>query len=130
MGRQERRASTRAHFNTTASLLFENGGYPDCETGNLSVKGVFVAGITGQSVGDVCSVELHLAGSSSDLVLRMQGEVVRVEKDGLGIKFSEIDLDSFYHLKNIIYYNSDHADDAGPALAAGAQETGFTDDFE
>ncbi|MEW6428749.1 MAG: PilZ domain-containing protein [Thermodesulfobacteriota bacterium] len=129
MGRQERRASTRVHFSTTASLHFTQGDYPDCETGNLSVKGVFVRGVSGRNIGDGCSVELHLSGSSSDLVLRMQGEVARVQADGVGIKFSEIDLDSFYHLKNIIYYNSDHAEEAGATRAAGPRDSEF-DGFE
>ena len=40
----------------------------------------------------------------------MRGEVVRVDPGGLALHFTEIDADSFYHLKNIIYYNSKDPD--------------------
>ena len=49
----------------------------------------------------------------------MKGEVVRVEPDGLALHFSEIDFDSFYHLKNIIYYNSEDPDQVDLELTDG-----------
>jgi hypothetical protein len=33
--------------------------------------------------------------------------VARLDRDGLGIEFSEIALDSFMHLHKIVSYNSD-----------------------
>lgn len=111
MADDERRRSTRVLFQATVTLHFDDADFPDRETSDLSIKGVFVQGITGRSIGDRCAVELHLAGTSSQLLLRMDGEVVRVEKNGIAIKFSEIDLDSFYHLRNIVYYNSENPDE-------------------
>ena len=106
----ERRRSTRVFFHTTASLHFEDADFSDCETANLSIKSVFIKGITGRALGDQCEIELHLSGSSSQLSLQMQGEVTRIVDGGIGIKFFETDLDSFYHLKNIVYYNSGNPD--------------------
>ncbi len=40
----------------------------------------------------------------------MKGEVVRVEEDCIALYFFEIDLDSFFHLRNIVYYNTEDAD--------------------
>ena len=111
MTHDDRRRSTRVPFQTTATLHFDDADFPRRETADLSVKGIFVLGVAGRDRGDECAVELHLSGTSSELVLRMRGEVVRVQPDGVAIKFFEIDLDSYYHLKNIVYYNSENPDE-------------------
>ena len=107
----EKRKNTRVPFHSTISVRFPDQTFDHCETQDLSLKGVFVKGVTGpRAEGDQCELSLHLSGATSDLSLHMRGEVVRTRKDGVGLHFSEIDLDSFYHLKNIIYYNSDDPD--------------------
>ncbi len=106
----ERRKNTRVAFQTTADISFANKNYRQCETENLSLKGMSVKGITGHVMGEVCDVALALSGSSSKLVLSMAGEIVRVDENGIALHFTDIDLDSFYHLKNIVYYNADDPD--------------------
>jgi hypothetical protein len=106
----ERRKNTRVAFQTTTDLSFANKNYRQCETENLSLKGMSVKGITGHASGETCDVSLALSGSSSKLVLEMKGEIVRVEKNAIALHFTDIDLDSFYHLKNIVYYNADDPD--------------------
>lgn len=112
-----RRKNSRVPFQATISLDFPNKSHEECETRDLSIKGVFVVGVTGHQAGDKCLVSLRLAGSTSNLTLKMKGEVVRVKEDGLGLHFYEIDLDSFYHLKNILYYNSGDPDKLQEELA-------------
>lgn len=133
MPKDERRKSTRVFFQTLANLHFADAEFSGCETSDLSIKGVFVPGISGRKIGDRCAVELQLSGASHEISLNMQGEVVRVEAKGLGIKFSEIDLDSFYHLKNIVYYNSENPDeltgDEDPSFGFEYEE-GIKDDFQ
>ena len=110
MADDNRRKSTRVYFQTTANLHFDDADFTNCETADLSIKGVFVMGISGRAIGDRCAIQLQLSGSSQQLVLDMQGEVARLGPKGIGIKFLEIDLDSFNHLKNIVYYNSENPD--------------------
>ena len=110
MGNNEKRKNTRVTFQTSADLKFIDTSYSKCETENLSVKGVSVLGITGHQVGEKCELNLALSGSTSELRLEMKGEIVRVEENGVALHFTEIDLDSFYHLKNIVYYNSEDPD--------------------
>ncbi|MDH4320226.1 MAG: PilZ domain-containing protein [Desulfobulbaceae bacterium] len=118
----EKRHNTRVPFHTTITVRFHDKTFAHCETRDLSLKGVFVMGVTGpRAKGDRCELSLHLSGTSSDLSLQMRGEVVRVLDDGVGLHFSEIDLDSFYHLKNIIYYNSPDPDALGEELADDAR---------
>ena len=110
MNEQDRRKNTRVIFQTTADLKFSDQEFMDCETQDLSVKGIAVWGIKGPESGDQWEVSLHLSGTSSDLCLAMKGEVVRVEEDCIALHFFEIDLDSFFHLRNIVYYNTEDAD--------------------
>ena len=110
METDNRRRNSRVPFQATITLHFSDKTYEECETHDLSIKGVFVAGVTCHNVGDNCDVALHLVGATSDLALKMRGEVVRVEENGLALHFFETDLDSFYHLKNILYYNSEKPD--------------------
>ena len=105
-----KRKNSRVPFHATITLNFPNQKHEECETVDLSLKGVFVVGLTGHSIGEKCRASLRLIGSTSDLTLKMKGEVVRIEANGMGLHFFETDLDSFYHLKNILYYNSENPD--------------------
>ncbi len=40
----------------------------------------------------------------------MEGRIVRAEKEGVAIEFSEIDTDRFFHLRNIVALNSGDAE--------------------
>ena len=108
---KERRRNTRVPFQTTADVIFSDTcRYDQCATENLSVTGVSVIGITKHSIGETCDLSLALSGCTSHLRLNMKGKIVRVDADRIAVHFIEIDLDSFYHLKNIIYYNSNDPD--------------------
>lgn len=107
---KERRKNTRVPFQTIADVVFADKHYNNCATENLSVKGISVVGITDRKLGETCDLSLALNGSTSLNRLSMKGEVVRADAEGIALHFTEIDLDSFYHLKNIIYYNSEDPD--------------------
>ena len=52
MADDNRRKSTRVYFQTTANLHFDDADFTNCETADLSIKGVFVMGISGRAIGD------------------------------------------------------------------------------
>ena len=110
MTQQERRKNARVKFKTTVNLQFNDHLYEQCAISNLSVKGLFAQGITDRNQGEKCKINLQLTGSSSELILTMTGVIVRTTPEGIGIHFEEINFDSFYHLKNIVYYNSEDPD--------------------
>lgn len=118
MAGKERRRNTRVLFQATADLKFPDKSYVNCETSDLSLKGLFAAEVHGHEPGETCDVVLNLSGMTSDIKLRMKGKVVRQEAGGIGLKFFEIDLDSFLHLKNIVYYNSEDPDKLNEELAS------------
>lgn len=77
---------------------------------NLSMKGMFLT--TGDKLlgSDILYIEILLTGSSSKLEIRLKGRKVRQTNSGVAIEFTEMDLDSFTHLRNLVAYNSDDAD--------------------
>ncbi len=101
-----RRVHTRVPFQATVDLEFGHQKELGCATENLSTRGVLVLDIPERSLGDSCNLTLHLAGTGTDISLAMQGQVVHLEEKGIGIHFTKIDLDSYTHLRNIIYHNS------------------------
>lgn len=77
---------------------------------NLSMKGMFLT-TGGKLLGsDILYIEILLTGSSSKLEIRLMGRKVRQTTSGVAIEFTEMDLDSFTHLRNLVAYNSDDAD--------------------
>ncbi len=72
------------------------------EVENLSVKGMSVK--TGQKInpGITVSILLDLSDKSSRLTLNLIGEITRQDSDGMAVEFTEIDTDSFVHLRNVI----------------------------
>jgi len=122
---KNKRKNSRVPFQAIIGLDFPGQSHGECETADLSLKGVFVLGVTGHRIGENCLVSLRLVGSTSDLSLKMKGTVVRVEEAGVALHFYEMDLDSFFHLKNILYYNSQDPDTLDKELSA--QIEGFQD---
>lgn len=110
MKHDERRKNTRVAFRTTALVSFADRSYEEIDVRDLSLKGAYLYGVTGRNEGDMCDIDLLLSGTSSELKLTMRGEVARTDDFGAGIHFKEVDIDTFFHLKNIVYYNSDDPD--------------------
>ena len=73
-------------------------------TRDLSLKGLYVS--TGERLekGTLCKLELGLEGVPAPLTI--MARVVRVDKGGIAFMFDEMDIETFLHLKNILYYNS------------------------
>ena len=115
---EDQRKRTRVNFTTEVTLNFDNKEYSGLRSRDLSLKGLFVE--TGLSFpeGALVDVILSLSGSSSKVELKIKARVARVGSDGIGLDFTEIDLDSFFHLRNIVLYNSGEPADVDNELAA------------
>jgi hypothetical protein len=83
--------------------------------GDIVIEGdvmdLSTGGMLFQTTGDipldeVVQVSLFLYGTSSNLSLNISGRVVRKSDGGTAIKFTELDLDSFIHLRNIVSRNA------------------------
>ncbi|MFZ5764979.1 MAG: PilZ domain-containing protein [Thermodesulfobacteriota bacterium] len=110
----ERRKNTRVDFHATADVLVGGREFRGLAIRDLGLRGVYLLGLEGCRIGDPCQVRLFLSGTSSEVLLSMQGRIMRIEDDGAGLRFDELDLDTFTHLKNIVYYNADDPDQLKP----------------
>ena len=54
---------------------------------DVSMTGIFINTQDRIPVGEVCGIEILMAGKSSNLRIRARGTVVRHEPDGIGITF-------------------------------------------
>jgi len=114
-----RRKNVRVHFVTKTSLTFADKTFSDLETKDLCIRGMFVVGAPGVTAGELCTVTVVLSGATTELTVKTKGEVVRVDEDGIAVRFLETDLDSFFHLKNIVYFNTDDPDQVMDEVLTG-----------
>ncbi|NIA08419.1 MAG: hypothetical protein GWP10_01250 [Nitrospiraceae bacterium] len=104
----ERRKSTRVPFETSMGLWPLKGGSQEiyCErTRDISLKSVYCYSNRKLAPGTPCDIELYVKENNSRLVLFIKGQIVRTDDEGMGIRFEEMDFESFVCLKRLLRYN-------------------------
>lgn len=106
----EKRRFTRVTFRVKAEMTVNAVLYTAEEINNLSVGGCLLPITAGLEPGSACHVRILLSGTSSELRVKVDGNVVRCNHGAVTIKFTHIDPDSLFHLQNIVRYNSPDPD--------------------
>ena len=114
---KESRKRKRVNFTTLVTLISHDRVLKDLNSRDLSLKGLYVETSERLPVGAKVDIKLELAGTTSLVALKMKGVVVRSDGNGLGLDFIEVDLDSFFHLRNIIRYNADDPSEVDNEMA-------------
>lgn len=110
-GDSDRRQGLRVDFDTEVTVSAENGTKKyKGSSRDLSLRGVFIYTDDQLEIKTACSIEILLLGMKDELILMMDGHVVREEEKGYAIYFDSVDLDSYTHLKNIVKYNAPDSD--------------------
>jgi len=78
-------------------------------TKDLSMKGVFLESDDELSLGEPCEVSIFLVGTDP-IEIHFKGKVGRAVKNGIGIEFTEMDLESYEHLQNLLRYRAADAE--------------------
>jgi hypothetical protein len=105
----EKRELTRVAFDIEAVVKCQEHTFSG-KVDNLSLKGMFIRTAEKLNLHDTIQITIHLAGETSDLEINLNGTIVRITEQGIGIQFDKVDLDSFIHLRNIVAYNSGDED--------------------
>ncbi len=102
----DKRRFSRIKFDIEALLQNGDDVY-EGHVSNLSLKGMYFEynGLPPLSSGSNVLATIQLIGHSSSLQIDVKCEIVRLDDDGVALKFIELDMDSFMHLKNIVSYN-------------------------
>lgn len=104
---KEKRKKTRVKFKTQAVIKTDKSDIlAESRSENISMKGILVHTKKMIPVGTSCDIEIILTGVSSKLSLSIKGVITRQDEQGLGIEFKSVDIDSYFHLRNIIMYNA------------------------
>lgn len=88
---------------------------------NISMNGIRVA--MTESVppeGTVCEVEIVLAEKPELVIIEARGSIVRSEPGTLAVHFSEVDVDSYEHLRKLILNNSEDPEQAEQEIRSHA----------
>ncbi len=100
------RENQRFVFQTKAQVKFKGLNVVECESENLSMTGVLVDKIENITLGDTCKLNIIIESRTSNLLVKMDAEVVRFTGEKMALNFIAIDDDTLYHLKNIVSYNT------------------------
>ena len=73
---------------------------------NLSMDGIFLKTPEKLNLNRIVKIELLFTGTSSQLSILLDGKIMRHENIGMAIQFKNVDLDAFFHLKNLIAYST------------------------
>ncbi|MBI5426769.1 MAG: PilZ domain-containing protein [Nitrospinae bacterium] len=77
------------------------------QTRDVSMKGLFMlCQDHALEAGAVCDMVLFLGGREEGIRIEVKGMVERLTPQGMGIRFTEIGLESYEHLHNLVLYNS------------------------
>jgi len=109
----ERRGFIRVPFNTEVAVEGEGKTIQSREGINVSMSGIRL--FTSESIpapGSPCQVKILLQASESRLPIEARGIVARSEPGILAVQFTEIDLDGYHHLRQIILNNTDEPEKA------------------
>lgn len=105
----EKRRFTRTPFKVRAEIKTSDALYRVAEISNLSIGGCLLPITADLEPGTVCQMNIILAGTD-DVRIRIKGKVVRSPPETIALQFNRIDMDSLFHLRNIIRYNAPDAD--------------------
>ncbi len=109
MPKKNKREHPRITFQGSVRIQFKGKEYPKCSAQNLSMVGMWVLGCQDQRTGNSCDIEFHDAGKAAIRPLRLKGEVVRVEEEGVALLFVDMNVRSYNDLETLIQA---HADDS------------------
>jgi hypothetical protein len=102
----ERREFIRVPFRIEVVLTGDHTTVVSADVRDVSLNGLYAACSGRLPPGSRCDVLLVLGGPGSEARLSLRGRVARADKNGLGIEFVEMGLDTYYHLRNLVLFNS------------------------
>jgi c-di-GMP-binding flagellar brake protein YcgR len=98
----EKRKFTRIPFQTEIKITAGEVTHVSNKLRDISLGGAFIFMKEALPESIPCVLDVELRGPASLLRIQVEGEIVRVEDDGIAVKFTRIDLDSLLHLKHLI----------------------------
>lgn len=106
MDSQERRSTQRIQLHAVVNVKIADQLFAaDTDLRDISLDGMNIHTTSALPINHICDLEITISGPSSILQLHAKGRVLRQDAHGAAVKFTELDIDSYMHLKNIVLHN-------------------------
>lgn len=103
MKEQERREAQRIHFESRILIKTEDDTVgATADSRNISLNGIYLLPEKKLPIGTCCTLDILLRGSTSAMTITIPGRVCRLDEEGMGIAFTELQVDNFVHIKNLM----------------------------
>jgi len=107
---EDKRRFTRVPFKMKTKMTVGDTVFDADEICNLSIGGCLLPFDAPYADGTPCQVEILLNEEAPDMIVCVDGEIIRRDHGMIAVRFIRIDPDSLFHLRNIIRYNSSDPD--------------------
>ena len=107
MGDHVKRRAARSKYITGVRLLTSDGAVVEGETRDISTKGIFFISNKKLALKTSCNIEVNLTRTGVCIAIKISGKVVRTDKKGMGIEFTDVDKKAFNHLKRLVEVNKE-----------------------
>jgi hypothetical protein len=122
MKKSEKRARTRINYPEWVRLKTGNESFETSRCRDLSLKGAFLEGSLSIDTGTVVEMDILFIESRKEYCIHVKGTVVRKDSQGIAVAFSEMDEESFSHLRRMVEYRCGDADKIEGELSIPAFE--------
>ena len=108
---KRRRTRASVHIDTTVRAGSES---LSLKTENISLNGMLCRPDVRIKAGEAADIEITL---SPEAVITARATVMRSDNEGIALAFTRVDESGFLHLKKLVQYNIDDADQVDRELA-------------
>ena len=112
-GREEKRDFMRVPFSTEIEIKSGDHTIRSTSGINISLSGLCLSTEEPTPLaGDACSVKIRLGEPEHRVTIEAKGSVIRTDAGQVAVQFSELDFDSYHHLRQLVIYNADDPEQA------------------
>ena len=108
----DKKGKVRGKFKTRVDISYPNLSIENCKSKDISVNGVFIISKERPLIDTLCDVTIILeSGVIEPIRMKLDGKIVRYDEDGFAVTFLKMDSTTFFHLKNIVKYNTENIEE-------------------
>ncbi len=104
---EDHREFSRVDIKIRATVQAKGKEIVSTGTHDVSMKGLFVRGKADWPIGTECEIHLFLEGQNPPVNIEVKGKVQRITEEGIAILFTEVSLEAYEHLHNLVMLNTD-----------------------
>lgn len=105
-GFEAQREFTRIPIHIWGTFTDASGDLLTAEVNNLSLRGCHVSTFDPLPADGRYHLTLFVEDDERALHFRVEARIVRSDRDGMGVEFMEMPLESYEHLRNMVLLNS------------------------